>query len=111
MSFLDLFSLRKRMVKSFSNYLKSNYLILDVRTKQEFEAGSIPEAVNIPFEVLYENLPQLNKDHNFILFCRTGNRSRHAKDLLNQHGFKSVLDVGGMENLKALISEIKLLKQ
>lgn len=111
MSFLDSFSPRIRLLKRFSNYLKSNYLILDVRTPQEFEAGSIPEAVNIPFEVLYEHLPQLNKDSNIILFCRSGNRSRYAKDLLNQHGFKSVWDAGGMENLNELISEIKSLKK
>lgn len=111
MSFLDSFSPRKRLVKRFSNYLTSNHLLLDVRTPQEFEAGSIPEAVNIPFEVLYEHLPQLNKNYNFILFCRTGNRSRYAKDLLIQHGFKSVWDAGGMENLKELISENKLLKK
>lgn len=98
------------MIHRFSNYLKSNYTLLDVRTPQEFEAGSISSAINIPLEVLYENLSQIDKDSNIILFCRSGNRSRNAKVLMIRNGYQSVWDAGGMENLKQLILEIKLLK-
>lgn len=107
MSFFDFLFRSKRTQRRFAEFLKPNFLLVDVRTPQEFSSGSIPNSVNVPLENLYEQLARLKNSKNIVLFCRSGNRSRYAKDLLIRNGIKSVWDGGGMEQLKKMISEVE----
>jgi rhodanese-related sulfurtransferase len=61
--------------------------LLDVRESAEFEAGSLPGAVNIPLATLRSRLSELPKDRKIVVFCRSGQRSYNAERILKANGF------------------------
>lgn len=70
-------------------------LLLDVRTKEEFEAGTIPGAVNLPLDSLREELSSLPKDKEIDVFCQIGLRGYIASRILLQSGFSDVKNLSG----------------
>jgi rhodanese-related sulfurtransferase len=72
-------------------------LLLDVRTPEEFAAGHIPGAVNIPYDELEHRLGELADMHDaeIIVYCRTGRRAKIAEQVLVDAGFASVFDLDG----------------
>ena len=66
-----------------------------MRTPEEFEAGHIAGAVNIPVQVLDQYLSRVPEDLDVVLYCRTGNRSQAAMEILNQAGYDNVYDIEG----------------
>ena len=71
--------------------------IIDVRSEEKFNAGHIPDAINIPFIKLPEFIDKLkNKSKKTILlYCGSGNSSGKAMKLLSQKGFESVMSIEG----------------
>jgi rhodanese-related sulfurtransferase len=61
--------------------------LLDVRNPEEYQAGSIPNAVNIPLGQLRKRLGELPKDREIIVHCQSGQRSYFAARFLMQEGF------------------------
>ena len=74
--------------------------LVDVRTEAEYNAGAIPTAINIPFDVIADNLPTEDRSARIIVYCRSGNRSGIAEDTLEELGFTNVMDFGGVGNWK-----------
>ena len=72
-----------------------NALFVDVRTRKEFDAGNIPESINIPREELRERIDELPKDRNLIIVCRSGVRSYAACRVLSQSGFEFLSNLSG----------------
>ncbi len=76
---------------------KKNTLIIDVRTPEEVVEGHLPGSVNINF--LGENFAQeidvLNKKNTYLVYCKTGIKSRKAADLMQKAGFKHVYMLEG----------------
>jgi rhodanese-related sulfurtransferase len=72
-----------------------NALFVDVRTRKEFEAGSIPESINIPREELRERIGEIPKDRNLVVVCRSGVRSYAAIRVLKQSGFEQLANLSG----------------
>jgi NADPH-dependent 2,4-dienoyl-CoA reductase/sulfur reductase-like enzyme/rhodanese-related sulfurtransferase len=68
--------------------------LVDVRTSEEFAAGHIPEAVNIPVDELRSRLGELPKDREIAAYCQVGQRGYLATRILRQKGFDAV-NVGG----------------
>ena len=77
---------------------EENYLILDVRTQQEYAAGHIPGAIVIPNETIgNEEIAQLpDKDQLIMVYCRSGNRSKQASDKLVKLGYTNIIEFGGI---------------
>ena len=77
---------------------EENYIILDVRTKEEFDAGHIEDAINIANEVIHQdqsdNLP--DKEQLILVYCRSGNRSKQASEKLVKQGYTNVYEFGGI---------------
>ena len=72
-------------------------IILDVRTPEEYNSGHIPGSELIPLQVLEGMSEELEKDKNYLLVCRSGNRSQQAAEILAAKGFKNVYNMtGGM---------------
>lgn len=69
--------------------------MLDVRTPEEFSAGTIPGAKNIPVDELRGRLGELSKEKEYLVFCRVGLRGYLACRILAQNGFKSRNLTGG----------------
>ena len=76
-------------------------LIVDVRTPEEFADGHYPGAINIPHESILDGLNQLGVtiDTSIILYCRSGNRSGQAEQVLREKGFTEARNAGGLEAL------------
>lgn len=73
----------------------SEAMILDVRTKLEYELGSIPGSVNIPLDELREHLAELPRDKEIIATCAVGLRGYLACRILLQNGFTKVSNLSG----------------
>ncbi len=72
-------------------------LLVDVREPSEFEAGTLPGAINIPLGELHTRLSELDRDRRVVLLCRSGGRSGAAAQQLTGEGFADVVNlVGGM---------------
>ena len=77
---------------------KTDYIILDVRTAEEFAEKHIPDAINIPNEVIgTEEIAELpDKDQLILVYCRSGNRSKQASEKLVALGYTKVYEFGGI---------------
>ena len=79
--------------------------LIDVRTKEEYATGYIPEALNIPLDALSGNLSQLNKEMPVFLYCRSGNRSMQAAQILEEAGFQMIINIGGINDYTGELME------
>ncbi|GAB2323343.1 FAD-dependent oxidoreductase [Alkalibacterium sp. m-11] len=68
--------------------LKKGAILLDVRTESELESGRFPNALNIPLNDLRDRMDELDKEQEYIISCRSGQRSYIGERLLKQSGFK-----------------------
>ncbi len=78
-------------------------VIIDVRTTEEFAAGHINGAVNIPLDRLdsgIQTIQGLRKDSRILLYCRSGQRSEAARKLLEKQGFQHVTNGGSISELQ-----------
>lgn len=73
-------------------YDKSQAVIIDVRTQEEYEQSHIQGAVNIPVNEISEKIKNVesNKSTIIIVYCKTGKRSRIAKRLLEEEGYTNI---------------------
>lgn len=74
---------------------RSDIFLLDVRTKEEHQLGSIDGAVNIPLDDLRKHLDEIPKDKKIIVFCGVGLRAHVACRILSQSGFDNVYNLSG----------------
>lgn len=72
-----------------------NIFLLDVRTKQEFELGSIEGAINFPLDELRSHIDEIPRDKKIIVFCGVGLRAHVACRILSQHGYSEVYNLSG----------------
>jgi len=79
---------------------ESDYIILDVRTTEEFADKHIPDAINIPNETIgTAEIPELpDKDQLILVYCRSGNRSKQASDKLVGLGYTNIVEFGGIND-------------
>ena len=79
---------------------ESGYIILDVRTAQEYSEKHIPGAINIPNETIgSEDIPELpDKEQLILVYCRSGNRSKQASEKLVKLGYTNIVEFGGIND-------------
>lgn len=79
---------------------QKDYVILDVRTQEEYEASHIPGAVLIPHDQISDRaekeLPE--KDQLILVYCRSGNRSKQASEVLKELGYTKIREFGGIKD-------------
>lgn len=82
--------------------VKSNTPIhmIDVREEEETADGMIPNATNIPLGIIEDKLDKLDKSKEYIIICRSGNRSSKAAQILEDNGYTVRNMTGGMLNYK-----------
>ena len=82
--------------------------LIDVRTPREFSNNGLEGADNIPLQELSSRLDEVGpKDEPVVLYCRSGNRSAQALDLLEQNGFEQVYDLGAHRSAKRVVDEAR----
>lgn len=80
-------------------YIGNNHvIIIDLRDKEEYDAGHIPTAVNIPYEELEEKKQYLHKDNLLIFYCDRGNISLLAARDLIKDGYSIKSLFGGIRS-------------
>lgn len=89
--------------EQFQEKVKGNPgVIIDVRTQKEYDEGHLANVdyqrnlLNGDFEA---SLDSLDKAETYYLYCRTGNRSGQATELMKKKGFKNVYNIGGFQEL------------
>ena len=84
---------------------ETGYIILDVRRPDEFAAGHIPNAINVPNEsICTDEIPELpNKDQLIRVYCRSGRRSKEASEKLVKLGYTNIVEFGGILDWKGEI--------
>ncbi|MDZ7935825.1 MAG: rhodanese-like domain-containing protein [Emticicia sp.] len=75
----------------------SNAVILDVRTLAEHKQGGIDGAINIDImeSSFTQKVATLDKDKTYFVFCRSGNRSGSACEMMSKNGFKNLYNLSG----------------
>lgn len=77
---------------------ENNYIIVDVRTKEEYETSHIVNAINIPYDTIDENTI-LDKTKTILVYCKSGKRSSIAAETLKKLEY-DVLDLGAFDNIQ-----------
>ena len=77
-------------------------LLIDVRSPEEFAAGHLDGAINIPHEQIAEQIARFTQDKNaeIQLYCRSGRRSGVALETLQGMGYKNLSNLGAYDDLK-----------
>ncbi|MEZ4462406.1 MAG: rhodanese-like domain-containing protein [bacterium] len=76
--------------------VEAGAILLDVRSRAEFEAGHIKGAINIPVDEVGRRSGELKQDAEIVLYCGSGARSAQARSILTAKGFKSLFNLGPM---------------
>ena len=79
---------------------EKDYIILDVRTPEEYAQAHIPGAINIPNETIADRPPEQLPDKGalILVYCRSGNRSKQASRKLAAMGYTSIVEFGGINS-------------
>ena len=81
--------------------VREGALVVDVRTPDEFAAGHIEGARNMPVQEIKNRMGELGaKDRAIVLYCVSGGRAASAKSILLNAGFTNVLNAGGLKDLQ-----------
>ena len=77
---------------------QEGYVILDVRTQEEFDQGHIPGAILIPDYEIEEKAENVlkDKDQLILVYCRSGRRSKLAAEDLQKLGYTNIKEFGGI---------------
>jgi len=81
------------------NRSNQNFVIIDVRTPEEYASGHIEKAINLDFysETFKDELDTLDRDKVYLIYCRSANRSGKALNIMAELGFSEVYNMlGGM---------------
>ena len=78
----------------------NDIVLLDVRSKEEFDHGHVAGAINISHDIVEENLKQLSqyKSSTVVVYCRSGRRAGTAEDILAENGFNNLRHLTGDMN-------------
>ena len=84
---------------------ENGFILLDVRTKEEYESGHIPHSINLPLGDIGSSSISIlpDKSQMILVYCRSGNRSRQASEKLVKFGYTSVVEIGGINSWKGEI--------
>lgn len=83
---------------------KENHaLLIDVRTKEEYEESHLKDAINIQYDEIVQKLSTygtIDFDTPIIVYCKSGTRSNMAAQTLKEEGYKNIYDLGSIDNCK-----------
>ncbi len=79
-----------------------NAILMDVRTQVEYNVNHIEGAILVSSDSIDEKIEELviDKETKIIVYCQSGTRSKAAAEVLLEHGYKNVYDLGSIDNWK-----------
>lgn len=95
-------AIRRNSMEKYFQLPADQAIIIDVRSKHEYDSGHFSTAINIPHNVIANQIKQLEpyKRNYVILYCHSGNRSTIAMNVLQHNGFEHVINAGGYDAIK-----------
>ena len=75
-----------------------DFIVIDVRTSEEFKAGHIEESSNVEWQIISSIIDEVKKDQKIYLYCRSGRRSQNATNILIDLGYEDVTNLGGIKD-------------
>ncbi len=87
----------------------ANFTVLDVRTEAEYQEECLTNAINANVEGddFQTQIAQLNKNNNYLVYCRSGRRSLEAQKIMQEEGFTNVINVeSGINEVKEQGAEV-----
>ena len=80
-----------------ANQDNAEFVILDVRTPEEFADGHIEKAINIDVssDLFREDISKLNNNFTYLVYCRSGRRSDNARNIMEELDFRNVYNMTG----------------
>ncbi|MFO0891775.1 MAG: rhodanese-like domain-containing protein [Isosphaeraceae bacterium] len=91
---------RQVHVDDWDDGLSGRAALIDVRTRGEFAAGRIPDAVNIPIEELRGRIAEIPRDRPVVVHCQVGMRGYMAARILRQAGIDAANLAGGYKTYR-----------
>jgi rhodanese-related sulfurtransferase len=88
----------------YAQLVKNGAVIIDVRTKAEYQQGHIKGSINVPLNNLSNHYSKLDRNKPIITCCASGMRSAQAKNILNANGYTEVYNGGGWSSLQHKIN-------
>ncbi|MDK2562578.1 rhodanese-like domain-containing protein [Romboutsia sedimentorum] len=81
--------------ENLKELIKDDILLLDIRTKEEYEEKNIPNSINIQLNDLLYNIDEIEeyKNKKIVVYCRSGHRSITACNLLSMEGFTNLYNL------------------
>ena len=83
----------------------TNTFVIDVRTDDEFKSGHLESAINIEWQDIASVASIIDKDDQIYLYCRSGNRSQKATNILIDVGYKNVINLGSLKDASEFLNE------
>ena len=93
----------------FSSSLLIADVIIDVRTAEEFQSGHLEKSINIEWQEILSISSNIDKSKKIYLYCRSGNRSQKATEILSQAGFIDVENLGSISQASEKL-QVKIIK-
>jgi phage shock protein E len=84
-------------------------VIIDVRTLEEFQSAHLNKAINIEWQNILSIQNNINKTEKIYLYCRSGNRSQKATEILVEAGYLDVENLGGLQQASETL-KLKIIK-
>ena len=80
---------------------EDNTILIDVRTKEEYESGHLENAINIPVDIVLSKIGEYaSKDTKIIIYCQSGKRATTAFETLKNNGYKNIYNLGSINSCK-----------
>lgn len=97
----------KQLLVIMANF---DVVVLDVRSREEYLDGHIPEAILLPNTEIKDKIEQLalTSDQIIVVYCKSGNRSRQAAETLVALGYTNIYDFGGFGNWTGEITVVEV---
>tara|TARA_B110000116_G_scaffold147642_1_gene127709 strand:- start:350 stop:730 length:381 start_codon:yes stop_codon:yes gene_type:complete len=92
---IDLLTVKQ--LKEELDQTNQSLILLDVRTREEFNSGRIKNSINIPHDLLLSDISLVAdyKSEKVVVYCRSGKRAKLVLDHLSDEGFRTLIDVDG----------------
>ena len=84
--------------EAYEMMVSQEVVVVDVRTREEYDGGHIPNAILVPNESIGDDMPEAlpDKEATLLIYCRSGRRSNEASEKLLKLGYKSIYEFGGI---------------
>lgn len=98
----------KENLHPLAKFIKDGAFLVDVRSTEEFQSGSVKGAINIPLQTIPLNMEKFKDKEHIIVFCQSGGRSGQAKHFLIQNGIENVMNGGSWYEVDMAMKQIPI---